>query len=100
MEGRLAREVAVSKAAYFGMVPGKFEESAGGVGRFGRELAGAGEDEGVDGAPGGAPGIFGGVAHVSRCKLLEGGVVHASGVGEDGCWVGGGGSHGGDCNTG
>ena len=47
-----------------------------------------GEDQGIDGALGGAPCLFGGVPYVSRGEALEGNVVHAAGVGKDGGGVG------------
>ena len=94
VEGGLPLEVACPQTAHFGMVLCKPEESVGGVGGLGWEFAGACKDEGVDGALGGAPGLFGGVTHVSRCKPLEGGVVHTASVGEDRCRVGRGGGHG------
>ena len=57
-------------------------------------MAGAGEDKGVGGAFGGAPGFVGGVADVTCSHALEGGVMHPAGVGEDGGRVCGGGGHG------
>ncbi len=94
VECGLSGEVAVLDGAQTGVVLGKFEEGAGGVGGLGGQLAGTGQDQGVYGVFGGAPGFFSGVSGVSGCKLPEGGVVHVSGVGEDGWGVGCGGGHG------
>ncbi len=80
--------VAVEEVAHLGMFLGESEEGAGGVGGFGREVAGAGEDKGVDGAFGGAPSFVGGVANVAGGHSLEGRGVHVLSVGEYGCGVG------------
>ena len=88
MKGGLPLEVACSQATHFGMVLCKPEEGAGGVGRLGWEFAGACKDESIDGALGGAPGLFGSVTYGSSSHTLEGSGVHAMGVGKDGCRVG------------
>ena len=88
VEGALSSEVAVPKVAHLRIVLSELQEGAGGVGGLGGEFTGAGEDEGVGGALGGAPGLFGGVPDVSGGHALDGGAVHAAGVGEDGGGVG------------
>ena len=88
VEGALSSEVAVPKVAHLRIVLRELQEGAGGVGGLGGEFTGACEDEGVDGALGGAPSLFGGGPDVSGGHTFEGGAVHAAGVGEDGGGVG------------
>ena len=80
--------VVSQQAAYFWVVLGKPEQGPGGVGGLGRKLAGTDEYESVGGALSGAPGLVGGISHVSRGQTLEGCGMHASGIGEYGSGVG------------
>ncbi len=76
--------IAVPQTGNFGVVQGKPEEGAGGVGGFGGQLASAGKDQGIGGALGGAPGFVGGVTDVAGSHALKGGFLHLAGIGEDG----------------
>ena len=65
VKGGLTREVTVPQAPDGGVGGGDGLQSAGDVGWGEGGLAGAGEDEGLGGAKGGAPGFLGGVPGVT-----------------------------------
>ena len=83
VEGILPVQVTVAEIDEGGIGVGHELKASAGVGGAYRVLAGAGQDQGFDGAQGGAPSLLRCVAQVTGSKPLEGSVVHGPGIIED-----------------
>ena len=77
-----ASEVPSNQAFRIGQAAGQFQETLGGERGGRRLLAGAGQDEGVGGPPGGALGFFRRVADVPMLQEFYALRLHVAGVRE------------------